>query len=105
MQVPIAAALAKGLFLCGRGLQEQFERLLMQPLLSTDPAHLPRQSTAIVIYALDECDQEDARMVLKLLGDVDAESALQLRLFLTSRLDFPVQPGLFIFVMKRGHSS
>ena len=90
----MAAALDKDSFLCGRGLQEQFEKLLLQPLLSVDPAHLPQQSLAIVVDALDECDRNtDIRMFLKLLAQVEAKSALRLRIFVTSRPELPIQLG------------
>lgn len=94
MQVPVAAALDKDSHLCGRGLQEQFEKLLLQPLLSMDPAPLLGQSVVIVIDALDECDEHnDIRMLLKLLAEVEAKSALRMRVFMTSRPELPIQLG------------
>nr|POF13670.1 vegetative incompatibility protein het-e-1 [Quercus suber] len=93
-QAPVATALENDSFLCGRGIQEQFERLLLQPLLSVDPSHLPRRRVVVVIDALDECDHDtDIRMFLRLLTQVRAKSALQLCIFLTSRPELPIRLG------------
>lgn len=92
MQVPIAAALDKDSFLCGRGLQDQFKKLLLHPLPSIDPAH-PPPSFTIVIDALDECDQKDIQLLLELLSYLVAKSPPQLRVFITSRPELPVQAG------------
>nr|POF13691.1 vegetative incompatibility protein het-e-1 [Quercus suber] len=94
LRVPISAALDKDSMLCGRGLQEQFEKLFLFPVLSIDPADLPPQRVAIVIDALDECDRNtDIQMFLRLLAQVEAKSALRLRIFLTSRPELPIQLG------------
>ncbi|GIZ48192.1 hypothetical protein CKM354_001126300 [Cercospora kikuchii] len=94
MRRPILAALDKDSFMCSRGLQEQFEKLLLQPVLSLNPASLPRQRFVIVIDALDECDRStDIRLFLRLLAQLDGESNLRLRIFLTSRPELPVQLG------------
>ncbi|EME39025.1 hypothetical protein DOTSEDRAFT_75646 [Dothistroma septosporum NZE10] len=94
MRRPILTALNHDSFICSRGLQEQFEKLLLQPALSLDPAALPRQILVIVIDALDECDRStDIRLFLRLFAQVEAESKLRLRVFLTSRPELPVQLG------------
>nr|POF13748.1 vegetative incompatibility protein het-e-1 [Quercus suber] len=94
LRAPVAAALEKDSFLCGRGIQEQFEKLLLQPLLSIDAAYLSQKRLIIVIDALDECNRDtDIRKFLKLLGQVNAESTLCLRIFLTSRPELPVRLG------------
>nr|POF13684.1 vegetative incompatibility protein het-e-1 [Quercus suber] len=54
LRVPISAALDKDSMLCGRRLQEQFEKLVLVPVLSIDPADLHPQRVAIVIDALDD---------------------------------------------------
>ncbi|GIZ48200.1 hypothetical protein CKM354_001127000 [Cercospora kikuchii] len=94
MRRPILAALDHDSFICSRGLQEQFEKLLLQPALSLDTASLPRQRLVIVIDALDECDRStDIRLFLRLLAQVESESKLRLRVFLTSRPELPIQLG------------
>lgn len=50
-----------------RGIREQFERLLLKPLLDLDSSTPPIQNI-IVIDALDECDMDnDMRLILQLL--------------------------------------
>nr|POF26241.1 hypothetical protein CFP56_22389 [Quercus suber] len=81
-------------FFFKRGISEQFERLLLQPLLNVEPLCVPHQNLVVVIDALDECDREtDARMVLKLLAHVEVKSALRLRIFITSRPELPIRLG------------
>ncbi|PPJ60462.1 hypothetical protein CBER1_11683 [Cercospora berteroae] len=94
MRRSILAALDHDSFICSRGLQEQFEKLLLQPLLSLDSMSLPRQRLVVVIDALDECDRStDIQLFLRLLGQVETESKLRLRVSLTSRPELPVQLG------------
>nr|POF14167.1 hypothetical protein CFP56_03191 [Quercus suber] len=94
LREPISAAHDTDSFLCSRGLQEQFEKLLLQPLLSLDPAFLPRRKVLIVIDALDECDRStDIRLFLRLLAQIEATNTLQLCIFLTSRPELPIQLG------------
>ncbi|KAF2723571.1 hypothetical protein K431DRAFT_301481, partial [Polychaeton citri CBS 116435] len=94
LRTPISAALDKDSFLCGKALQEQFEKLLLKPLLNMDTARLPQQGVVIVIDALDECAQStDIRQILRLLAKIKTESALRLRIFLTSRPQLPIKLG------------
>jgi hypothetical protein len=75
-----------------RVLREQFEKLVLQPLLATSQ----RLGTIMVIVldALDECDQEDdIRVIIRLLPQVQKSSSLQLRFLLTSRPVLPIRLG------------
>ncbi|KAB8227880.1 uncharacterized protein BDW43DRAFT_323428 [Aspergillus alliaceus] len=75
-----------------RVLREQFEKLILQPLLAI--SQRTSMIMVIVIDALDECDQEDdVRVILRLLPRVQKSSSLQLRFLLTSR---PVFNSLLI---------
>jgi hypothetical protein len=73
-------------------LGEQFEKLILQPLLGMDQdrtAHM-----VIVIDALDECEREDdIKNLLKLLPRVQKSKSLQLRFLLTSRPEWPIRLG------------
>lgn len=72
-----------------RSLSEQFNRLLRQPLLSSNQHPQPPISV-IVIDALDECEPaEDIQTLLKLLPGVPQH----VRFFLTSRPELPVRFG------------
>ncbi|KAB8213051.1 WD domain protein [Aspergillus novoparasiticus] len=73
-------------------LSEQFDKLLYQPLLNL----CPYQSTTIVIVidALDECEGEDnMRLILQLLFRLQEIKSVHLRVFLTSRPEFPIRFG------------
>ncbi|KAF7588613.1 hypothetical protein BBP40_005451 [Aspergillus hancockii] len=73
-------------------LREQFDKLLLQPILGMKPSK--HQTTVVVIDALDECErEEDVRLILRLLPQVQESTALCLRFFLTSRPDLPVRLG------------
>lgn len=74
-----------------KGLKEQFDKLLLQPLLDLDLSAIPIPIVAIVIDALDECDVDnDMRLVLQLLPRLQNLGAVRLRVFLTSRPEWPI---------------
>jgi hypothetical protein len=90
----IAASLDQDSLLCDRYLSTQFEGLLLQPLQSVDPDSLRSAGVVVVIDALDECDNsESIRTTLLLLSRVEAITSLQLRIFVTSRPELPVELG------------
>jgi hypothetical protein len=75
-----------------KSLREQFNRLLLQPLFHMKP----NQTTPVVIVidALDECEQEeDIRVILQLLPQVQNCKSLRLLIFLTSRPELPIRLG------------
>ena len=75
----------------GKSLKEQFEKLLLQPLLSLESSHLPTSTLVIVIDALDECERdEDIRIILQLLPQLGILDTIRLRIFLTSRPEWPI---------------
>ncbi|KAF2153817.1 WD40 repeat-like protein [Myriangium duriaei CBS 260.36] len=85
----VQTALEANPLLCEKTLQEQFEKLLDQPLakLKKERRGLPH-GIVIMIDALDECDREEhVRMILRLLSRIDA------RIFVTSRPELPIQLG------------
>ncbi|OJD17129.1 hypothetical protein AJ78_02774 [Emergomyces pasteurianus Ep9510] len=75
-----------------RSLQQQFKKLLLQPLLSLDSAET--EVMVIVIDALDECEQEkDIRDLLELLPELQRSKSLRIKIFLTSRPELPIRLG------------
>ncbi|KAE8131510.1 hypothetical protein BDV38DRAFT_288620 [Aspergillus pseudotamarii] len=75
-----------------KALSQQFDKLLLQPLLKLE-LNEPT-STVIVIDALDECEQEkDIRVLLQLLPQVQKSKDLRLQIFLTSRPELPIRLG------------
>jgi hypothetical protein len=82
-------------YISEKALGEQFDKLLLQPLLHVD---LDQTATmVIVIDALDECESEenkdDIRAILQLLPRVQMSKCVQLRFFLTSRPELPIRLG------------
>ncbi|RJE17766.1 NACHT domain protein [Aspergillus sclerotialis] len=74
-----------------KSLKEQFEKLLLQPLLSLESSYLRTPTLVIVIDALDECERdEDIRVILQLLPQLGVLNAIRLRIFLTSRPEWPI---------------
>ncbi|CRG89769.1 putative WD repeat-containing protein all2124 [Talaromyces islandicus] len=77
-----------------KSLKEQFNKLLLQPLLGIKQFDYPINTKVIVVDALDECErEEDVRVILQLLPQVHMSSFVQLRFFLTSRPELPIRLG------------
>jgi hypothetical protein len=75
-----------------KSLREQFNKLLLQPILSLYQSNY--QTIVIVIDALDECErEEDVRFILQLLPQVQMSTTIRLRIFLTSRPELPIRLG------------
>ncbi|KAI9778859.1 MAG: hypothetical protein M1839_007822 [Geoglossum umbratile] len=75
-----------------RALKDQFEKLILRPLLEMAPS----QSLAyiIVIDALDECErEEDIRVILQLLARAKDIKPISLRILVTSRPELPIRLG------------
>jgi WD40 repeat protein len=89
----ISNAVASNCRIHDLGLYEQWERLVLQPLSQLDPKLYPLP-LLIVVDALDECDNEDdVRLLLQCLAAATAIESIQLRVFVTSRPDPPINLG------------
>ncbi|KAI3113559.1 hypothetical protein CBS147330_9834 [Penicillium roqueforti] len=74
--------------------REQFEKLLMEPLLNLDQVGRQPQTAVIVIDALDECEHnQDVRNIIRLLPLLQKVKAARLRIFLTSRPELQISLG------------
>ncbi|CAI7611180.1 unnamed protein product [Penicillium pancosmium] len=74
-----------------KGLKEQFNAILLQPLLGLGPSAISIPIVVIVIDALDECDVDnDMRLVLQLLPRLRESKVVRLRVFLTSRPEWSI---------------
>ncbi|OJJ98902.1 hypothetical protein ASPACDRAFT_121692 [Aspergillus aculeatus ATCC 16872] len=75
-----------------KSLNIQFEKLFYQPLTKLQPH--PTPTIIIVVDALDECDGEsDSQLILHLLFKMQDIKSVHLRVFLTSRPEFPIRHG------------
>ncbi|KAE8326170.1 hypothetical protein BDV39DRAFT_193890 [Aspergillus sergii] len=77
----------------GRSLREQYNKLILQPLLAVDYIEA-MDSTVIVIDALDECErEEDVETIINLLPKIETATNMAIRFFLTSRPEVPIRFG------------
>jgi hypothetical protein len=75
-----------------KSLKEQFDKLLLQPLLGLSNQQV--LTAVVVIDALDECENDnDIRVILRALPRLRESNALRLRIFLTSRPELPIRLG------------
>lgn len=89
----VEMAIDKDPYISGKLMKEQFDKLVLQPLLSLKRS----ESTVVVIVidALDECeDKDDIRGILQLLPQVQKCKCMYIRIFLTSRPELPIRPVL-----------
>ncbi|KAI2863432.1 hypothetical protein CBS63078_2983 [Aspergillus niger] len=80
--------------IAAKGLVQQFDELLLKPLLALND-DLPQHSVLVlVIDALDECDKiEDVQQLISLLPRIQDSKAVRLRVFITSRPEFVINTG------------
>ncbi|KAJ5630085.1 hypothetical protein N7528_003742, partial [Penicillium herquei] len=77
-----------------RSLREQFKRLFLQPLQGLQTASSQIPAIVLIIDALDECENDnDIRLILQLLPQIQQISTISLRVFLTSRPELPIRLG------------
>jgi hypothetical protein len=81
--------------IASKSLKEQFDKLLLQPLLDLNQLDGQSPLTAvIVIDALDECENDqDVRNIIRLLPLLQGAHSIRLRVFLTSRPELPIRLG------------
>ena len=77
-----------------KGLKEQFDKILLQPLLDLASPALSIPNVVIIMDALDECEADlDIRLILQLLPQLQNSKAIRLRVLLTSRPELPIRLG------------
>jgi hypothetical protein len=76
-----------------QSLLNQWDHLILQPLLMLDKDLLPPLFLVLVIDALDECESEDLPLILRLLTKVKDLKIVQIRVFITSRPETPIRLG------------
>ncbi|KAK5992078.1 Vegetative incompatibility protein HET-E-1 [Cladobotryum mycophilum] len=76
-----------------RSPQEQFEKLILGPLSTIPQDANISAPIVIVIDALDECDQNDVRLLIRLLSRSRELSFPKIKAFLTSRPELPPRLG------------
>jgi hypothetical protein len=86
-------------------LRDQWQRLVLGPLSKLD-ANRCRASYVLVVDALDECDDDNnIRIILQLLAEARSLKKVQLRVFVTSRLEAPIRHGFYQMSQTEHHDS
>jgi hypothetical protein len=94
MLAGIADALDADSAISGKSLKDQFEQLILNPLLGIQQVQSQALSRIIVIDALDECERDDdARAILRLLARTRGIQPLPLRILVTSRPELHIRLG------------
>ncbi|KAH8586332.1 putative WD-repeat protein [Bisporella sp. PMI_857] len=74
-------------------LGDQWRQLVLRPLSRLESGSF-LSSYVFIVDALDECDSEDdIRMILQLLTEVQKLKTVRIRVFLTSRPEIPIRHG------------
>ncbi|CAN9182844.1 unnamed protein product [Alternaria alternata] len=77
-----------------KALKDQYEKLILQPLLGIKQARSQAVARVVVIDALDECEREaDIRAILQLLARTKDISPVPLRIVVTSRPELHIRLG------------
>ena len=77
-----------------KALKQQFETLVLQPLGKMQRDLQESSRIVVVIDALDECDrEEDVRIIIRLLSQVQRITSVRLKFFLTSRPELSIRVG------------
>lgn len=80
--------------LCQKGLKDQFEKLILHPMLDMEQTCSKRSARVIVVDALDECEkEEDIRIILQLLSETKNMRLAPLRILVTSRPELHIRLG------------
>jgi hypothetical protein len=90
----IHAAIRNDPAVASKPVREQFNDLILKPLMKSSGQFSSNNCVAIVIDALDECDLDtEIRLVVNMLSTVNAIHCPRPRVFITSRPDLPVRLG------------
>ncbi|KAL2671510.1 hypothetical protein Neosp_014100 [[Neocosmospora] mangrovei] len=75
-------------------IQEQFEKLILDPLHELDNRMSAPRVFVLVIDALDECDRvADVRLIINILTRLRSLISIKLKAFVTSRPELPIRLG------------
>jgi Mrp family chromosome partitioning ATPase len=90
----IRKALEEDSKIADKSLKDQFEKLILQPLLDIEQTRSQVLAHVVVIDALDECEQEhDIRAILQLLARTKDIQPVPLRIVVTSRPELHIRLG------------
>ncbi|KAF3920818.1 hypothetical protein ABW20_dc0109936 [Dactylellina cionopaga] len=78
-----------------KALKEQFDKLIFEPLSRLNSvSRTGKPMLVVIVDALDECEpKEDIRIIIYLLARLKNIKTVDIRVYLTSRPDFPIRLG------------
>ena len=80
--------------IASQSLRDQWRQLVLGPLSKLDGKSC-WSSYILVVDALDECDDENIRIILRLLSEARSLETVRLRVFLTSRPEISIRYGFY----------
>lgn len=90
----IKSAVDANPYVAGKAIQDQFDKLILQPLGSIPPNTWRATSLVFVIDALDECDEDkDVKLIINLFSRTKELQLPKLRFLITSRPELPIRLG------------
>jgi hypothetical protein len=88
-------AITKRKDVASQSLRDQWRHLVLYPLSKLD-YNASQCSYVLIVDALDECgDDDNVRIILKLLAEARSLKTVRLRVFLTSRPENPIRHGIY----------
>ncbi|RDK47140.1 WD40 repeat-like protein [Aspergillus phoenicis ATCC 13157] len=87
------ATATKDDLIVSKSLKEQFDHLLLKPLLDMEMSNGQRLPVVIVVDALDECEERSIETIIQLLPRVQESKTIYLKVFVTSRPEHPILEG------------
>ncbi|KAJ5289111.1 WD40-repeat-containing domain protein [Penicillium angulare] len=99
LQIPglgpgVQKAIRKDPEIGSKSLGDQFDKLILQPLLEFDKTCQSSQLVVVVVDALDECDHNnDIRTIVRLFSLLQDAHKVCVKVFMTSRPELPTRLG------------
>ncbi|RAK86488.1 hypothetical protein BO79DRAFT_177352 [Aspergillus costaricaensis CBS 115574] len=93
LRTKIATVIDNDLTIISKSVKEQFDHLLLRPLLSMELSNGQRLPLVVVVDALDECEERSIETIIRLLPRVQESKTIQLKVFITSRPEHPIFEG------------
>src|SRR6202034_692175 len=90
----VCSAISEHPGIAQQAMFEQWNKLVLQPLRKARDRQSLSRAILLVIDALDECgNQDDIRLILRLLAGTTDLMTVKLRVFVTSRPETPIRLG------------
>ncbi|KAJ5115953.1 WD40-repeat-containing domain protein [Penicillium angulare] len=94
LSISVQKAIRKDPNIGSKSLGDQFDKLILQPLLEFDKTCQSFQVVVIIIDALDECDHKnDIRTIVRLFPLLQGAHKICVKVFMTSRPELPTRLG------------